>query len=254
MVRFRSVSPSLRKPNPMFSTTFSHGKTPFSWKTKIRRASGPVTGSPSTSTSPEVASRNPATMLSSVDFPHPLGPTRQTNSPGATSALTFSRTSICSPGCLPGKLMETFRIETAFIIRASSFQSALALCIPPTHLVEFFQLPHEKIEDQTDEADHDHAGDDEVVAFSGIARVDNQITETAVDRDHFGGHNHEPGDAQRDANSGNNLRQAGAENDLPKKLAPAQTEGLGGAQINWLHGLHRRDCRNRDRKNASQEN
>src|ERR1700737_836508 len=79
----------------------------------MRRASGPVTGCPSTSTSPEVASRNPATMLRSVDFPQPLGPTRQTNSPCATSALTFSRTSICSPGCFPGKLMETLRMETA---------------------------------------------------------------------------------------------------------------------------------------------
>ncbi len=41
-------------------------------------------------------------MLSSVDFPLPLGPIRQTNSPGitvrsaATSALTTSSPSLCS--------------------------------------------------------------------------------------------------------------------------------------------------------------
>src|SRR4030081_2250377 len=123
-----------------------------------------------------------------------------------------------------------FVIVSTFDIRASSFQSASALCVSPTHFVEFFQLPHEKIEDETDETDHDHAGDDEVVAFSGIARVDNQITEAAVDRDHFGGHDHEPGNAEGDANSGNDLRQARAKNYLPEKFVPTQAEVLRGTQ------------------------
>src|SRR5258708_1569145 len=112
----RSAWSRLRKPKPTFSRTFSHGKTPFSWKTKIRRRSGPRTGSSSTSASPKVASRKPATILSKVDFPQPLGPTMQTNSPCATSALTFSKTSICSPARLPGKLIETLWMETAEVV------------------------------------------------------------------------------------------------------------------------------------------
>ena len=50
-------------PKPMLSVTVSQGKTPPSWKMKIRRRSGPCTGSPSTRISPRVAFRKPAMMF-----------------------------------------------------------------------------------------------------------------------------------------------------------------------------------------------
>jgi hypothetical protein len=56
-------------------------------------------------------------MLSNVDFPHPLGPTMQTNSPCATSASMFSSTRMESPFFFPAKRIERFRIETAFILK-----------------------------------------------------------------------------------------------------------------------------------------
>src|SRR6266516_1537453 len=95
-------------------------------------------------------------------------------------------------------------IRISLDVRHSSLVifSALALRVSPTHLVEFFQLSDEQIQDETDESDHHHAGNDEVVAFAGVAGVDNQVTEAAVDRDHFRGNHHKPGHTEGDANSG----------------------------------------------------
>src|SRR5436190_4351750 len=70
-----------------FSSALSHGRSaaPASWKNMTRSLPAPRTGTPSNSTSPPEARSKPARILSSVDLPQPEGPTRQTNSPGATS-------------------------------------------------------------------------------------------------------------------------------------------------------------------------
>src|SRR5690242_16371078 len=47
-----------------------------------------LTRSPPTTMSPEVMSSSPTIIRSSVDFPHPDGPTRIMNSPSLTSMLT----------------------------------------------------------------------------------------------------------------------------------------------------------------------
>ncbi len=91
--------------------------------------------------------------------------------------------------------------------------------ITPADFVEFFQLAHEQIEHQADEADHHHAGDDEVVAFAGVARVNDEIAEAGVDGDHLGGHHDQPRDAERDANAGDDLRQGRRKNDAAEKAA-----------------------------------
>src|SRR4051794_6171660 len=50
--------------------------------------------------SPEVMSSSPTIIRSSVDFPHPDGPTRIMNSPSATSMLTSFTAGKPSPYCL----------------------------------------------------------------------------------------------------------------------------------------------------------
>ena len=55
-----------------------------------RSGPGPITGSWSISTVPEVGRSSPATMLSKVDLPQPDEPTRHTNSWSATSRFTWS--------------------------------------------------------------------------------------------------------------------------------------------------------------------
>ncbi len=49
-----------------------------------------ATSRPFTSTDPESAVSNPATMRSAVVLPHPEGPSRATNSPGAISSESRS--------------------------------------------------------------------------------------------------------------------------------------------------------------------
>ncbi len=61
----------------------SHGKSADSWNISVVRAS-PV------STVPALGRSRPATMLSSVLFPQPDAPSRQTNSPGATLSVMLS--------------------------------------------------------------------------------------------------------------------------------------------------------------------
>src|SRR5512132_2584520 len=48
----------------------------------------PCSGSPATRTAPDDGLSRPAATLSSVDFPHPVGPTTDTNSPSATESVT----------------------------------------------------------------------------------------------------------------------------------------------------------------------
>src|SRR5215472_17837843 len=62
-----------------------------------RLGAGPLIGIPHIRASPRVASSKPATIRSSVDFPHPDAPMRQTNSPLATLRLASRSASIRSP-------------------------------------------------------------------------------------------------------------------------------------------------------------
>ncbi len=58
----------------------------------MRDGSGRSIGLPSCRIEPRVAGSRPATSRSRVDLPQPLGPSRATNSPGATDSETSSST------------------------------------------------------------------------------------------------------------------------------------------------------------------
>ena len=75
-----------------------------------RSRPGPVTGFPSAITVPLSGFSKPAMMLSKVDFPQPLAPTRQTNSPSPTFRLTLSKRQDRARCAL--KLFETFSIAS----------------------------------------------------------------------------------------------------------------------------------------------
>jgi len=46
---------------------------------------------PKTETTPEEGNNKPETMFNSVDFPQPVGPTIETNSPDGIDKLAFSK-------------------------------------------------------------------------------------------------------------------------------------------------------------------
>ena len=54
------------------------------------RGASSVTSTPPIETAPAVTSSSPAIIRSSVDLPHPDGPTSTMNSPSATSSVTSS--------------------------------------------------------------------------------------------------------------------------------------------------------------------
>jgi len=95
-------------PKATFSSTVIQGKSAYSWKTMARSGPGFSTGLPKESTVPAEGATKPATMLSSVDFPQPEGPSRQTNSLAATS-----RSMSCSATTPPPKSLRTPRISSA---------------------------------------------------------------------------------------------------------------------------------------------
>src|SRR2546429_8055390 len=66
---------------------------------------GPRTIRLSANTTPSVADSSPAIILSSVDLPQPLGPSKQTNSPACTS--TFTGRNASTTPVRPGKILLT---------------------------------------------------------------------------------------------------------------------------------------------------
>src|SRR5208282_5277545 len=110
-------------------------------------------------TVPRSGLSKPASRCSKVDLPQPDGPTIATNSPSPTSKLTLSMTS--SGPWSVSKLLPRSR-------------TAILVDIAPPNDLEPLEPAHDPVERQSDQADDGHAGDHEVVAIAGIARIDNQ--------------------------------------------------------------------------------
>ena len=95
----------MRKPNSTFSSVVSQLKSAASpWNTTPRSIPGPLTRSPRIRISPAEGERNPATMRNTVDFPQPLGPSRQKNSPGEMEKLTSLKGDVFAATIGPGSL------------------------------------------------------------------------------------------------------------------------------------------------------
>src|ERR1700710_446916 len=152
---------------------------------------GPRVGTPSTSTLPSSGRSKPEMMFISVDLPQPDGPTIATNSPSATDSVNPSTT-----GRRPASVSKPF---------FTPWMSILA-DIAPLHCLESFEQAGDAVQQEPDQADDDHAGDDEVVAVSGVARVHDHVAQPRAQRDHLGRHDDQPGDAQPDAHAHDDLR------------------------------------------------
>src|SRR4029450_6310609 len=163
---------------------------------------GSRTASSSTRTSPRSGRSKPASRLRSGDLPHPDGPMTATTSPSTTEKLRSSST--CTG---PPRVWNVFEIDRTSILGL----------IAPAHLVEPLEPPPEAVEQEPDDPAREHARHHQVVAVARVARVDDQVAETGVDRDHLGGHHHEPRDAEPDAHSGDELGQRPTQHTAPRK-------------------------------------
>src|SRR5882757_1984445 len=113
-----------------------------------RSLPGPVTGLPSTVTSPVVGSSKPATMRSKVDLPQPEAPMRKTNSPW--SIVTSMRPSASTSPSPTWKRLVTPRIATC-----GRLASGMVLRAPLQHAVA--DHDDDAVGDEAAHADHDHS-------------------------------------------------------------------------------------------------
>src|SRR6185437_5340975 len=153
------------RPNIRFSRTVSHGNTEPCCEMRIPRELGFSCSLPSMTTVPLSGRTNPAIRFSRVVLPQPEGPTSATNSPSCTLKLIFSMT--CRRPLSDGKPLLSSR--TSILVR-------IAPPDPPVAL----QQAHQAIQRQADQADDDHAGDDQVVAIARIAGVHDHVAEPGV--------------------------------------------------------------------------
>ena len=216
-----------RRPKAMLSQTVSHGKIPYSWKTNTRRGSGPRTGSPSISTVPASQVTKPATMLSSGRLAAARGARagRRTRPRPRRGRCRRAR----RPRALPGstKILRTPRRRTltarlgerSSARRRGTRRPQPRCVVAPAHGPEALEAADQRVERQADDADRDHRRHDQVVALAGVARVDDQVAQARLDRDHLGRHDHQPGDAQRDAQADQDLRQGRGQDHLLDQAA-----------------------------------
>src|SRR3984885_5509366 len=244
MRRSRSLRGRPVMPKPMFPSTVSQGKTPRSWKTKMRRGSGPCTISPPTFTSPSVGDRKPAMMFSSVVLPHPDGPRRQRNSPSPTSRLMSSRTLVCLPS--RSKIIPTFSTcsddLTAVAATFDSIDTTLVLRVTPPERLYSFKRPDSHIQQEANDSDDDHASDNEIVAIASVTGIHNKESKPRVDGDHFSRDDDKPGDAQCDPQANDELRHGSRIEDADEEAHSPQTEVSAGVDIDGgdaAHCVHR---------------
>src|SRR5215470_14799105 len=153
-----------------------------------RSLPGPVTGLPSTRTSPVVGSSKPATMRSKVDLPQPDAPIRQTNAPGSIATSIRPSASI-SPSPTWKRLL-TPRIITW------GRASGMVLRAPLQHAIADHH--DDAVGDEAADADHDHAGHHQVGARERAAVHDHRA-EAGRHAGHLADHDQDPGKAMGDA-------------------------------------------------------
>src|SRR6266852_4066505 len=77
--------------------------------------------------------------------------------------------------------------ETTVVHRSSPkmmrFESLIGE--PPAHGLPALHPPYADIETQSDQPDEQHARHHQVVAFAGVARIDDQVAQSGIHGDHF---------------------------------------------------------------------
>src|SRR5271165_4120361 len=112
-------------------------------------ALGSVRGAASMRIEPESGCRNPTIMFINVVFPHPDGPTMATNSPSPTVRLTSSTTRSSPP-------FDANPLRMAF--------TSILVRIAPPDRFQSLEQSHHAVQQQSNQADDDHAGDHQVVS------------------------------------------------------------------------------------------
>src|SRR3954471_20755876 len=155
-----------------------------------RSGPGPVIGEPYISTAPAVAVSKPAMIRSSVDFPQPEAPIKQTNSPFDIVRLTSRNAStVCSP--MLKRLLKPLMASVGRALRCSA-ASGMMLRAPCEQPV--VERNDRAVGQKPGQPDDDHPGDDEIGARQSAAVHDHRAQAFGHTR-HFTDHNENPGEA-----------------------------------------------------------
>src|SRR3984957_11856082 len=200
--------------------------------------------SPSTMTAPSLGVSSPARILSTVVLPQPEWPITQANSPRWIDSHRFSNTAT-SPPAAPGYRFAIASIEMNLSViaqcscpaRGAARSDVPQMRDPLLHAGSRFctaslsrrsaagtreliakssysfrerhhagEAREDLIEQHADKADQEngdnHIGDREVVPL-----VPDEVTDAGAADQHFGGHDHEPGNADRNPHAGQNGRR-----------------------------------------------
>src|SRR5579875_3707474 len=156
---------------------------------------GPSISVLSTNAAPWLGAMTPARILSSVVFPQPVGPTTARNSPASTRAVVGASATLSRPA----RLRYVFERPS---MRNDLPPDSLA-CIPAVPRV---QEPEKGVEQDAEDADHDHT-DQHLVGAQNIHAVCDQIAETRACGDELGCDDRSPARSERDAQTRHDARQ-----------------------------------------------
>src|ERR1700733_4974415 len=149
---------------------------------------------PSTITAPSLGVSSPAGMLSTVVLPQPEWPITHANSPRWIDSQRFSKTATSPPpGC--GYRLAIASIEMNLSVIAS-FRERHHAGEAREYLVE----------QHADEADQQN-GDDDIGDREVVPLVPDEVADAGTADQHFGGHDHEPGDADGNTHAGQDRRR-----------------------------------------------
>src|SRR5580692_2157495 len=138
--------------------------------------------SPSTMTAPSLGVSRPARILSTVVLPQPEWPITQANSPRSIDSHRFSKTATSPP---EGAL---YRLAIA------SIEMNLSVMASFRERHHAGEARKDLIEQHADKPDQEN-GDDDIGDRQVVPLVPHEVADAGAADQHFGGDDHEPGDA-----------------------------------------------------------
>src|SRR5262245_25760194 len=169
---------------------------------------------------PPVGARNPATRFRNVVLPQPEPPTRQTNSPSATSRLR-SLSATTSPWRPPSKTLVT--LSATMMLSATSAVPSPRVALPRKDAV-LDQAEQGVDHEHRDAARHHPAHDQRHVV--PVLREPDQCAEPVGGGHHLGAQHARPRERETDLEPADDARQRARQNDLPEHVEPARAEVL----------------------------
>src|SRR5258706_2990364 len=162
-----------------------------------------------------------------------------TNSPSLTVKLI-------SPITFSGPLS----VEKLFLMPLTTSLAG----IPPPDYLQPLQAAHHAIQQEAGDSDDHHPGYHQVVAVPRVPRIDDQVPEPGPESDHLRRDDDEPGHAEADSHSNDDLRKNGRDYDLAEKLVARNSEIIGGPNILSIDRVHAIGGLHDRRKHRRKEN